>query len=303
MNKPKMEKINGLAMCRRIKENMQCIIPKPGYTFGGHDLVSAEACVQCNLTGDSTLIYQTFEGVGKEPYYRADGLLMIDDPYIALTSVNPATRDDVLYAWGLEYGGLPFPEAWVSEYKEKIKSTLKKPRTLNKNSWLALSYGQFHSSKHPKRGLLNNLRDKGFNVSERECKEIYNYYWKIYPGIKAYKDYVSKNLKAGKTVTNPLGYMINTIPKDGYNAIMQSTVSSIMIALRRLVNDRGGEGRKWFVKLVYHDEFISEVKEGLERDYEDALLESLDEINNILGWGYPLRIEGSFGDSFYAIKD
>ena len=138
-------KINGLALCRGSARNMEPLLPEEGKVFVFTDLISAEPVIQCNLTGDETLIYQTFDGIGLKPWVREDGLLMLDDIYLAFSSLNPVTSEktlDIFYNEKFKVGDklLSWADAWVEpEGKDIVKSNplLKKFRKFNKSACIA----------------------------------------------------------------------------------------------------------------------------------------------------------------------
>ena len=302
-------KINGLALCRRIEPNMRCLLPEPGYVFIAFDIISAEMVVQCEYTRDDTLIYQVFEGIGKEPYYRDDGLLMCDDAYIGLCSTNIVTRDKVMEMFtSYTFEGMSFAEAWVVN-KDLIKEhpEMKPMRKFNKIICLASSYGLAPYAKKPgdmKHGLQNNMRREGYHISKEQAVAINKAYWDMYPKIKHYKDAMEEKAKQGIQQYNQFGFPLTGKPKDMYNRLCQSSVEDIMNLTEMLLEDMFQErfGEEYQHLLTTHDEGLCTVREELGEATCELIHEVSNVLNGMLGWSFPIRFDPKIAKDFYECK-
>jgi len=88
-------------------------------------------------------------------------------------------------------------------------------------------------------------------ISEGEAKEIIGRYMEAYPGIKAYHDWVTKEIQRSRTLTNPfgrtrvfLGRMDYDLYKEAFSFIPQSTVADII--------------NQWALRILYEASYFRE---------------------------------------------
>ena len=298
-------KINLLALSRRNELNMRCLLPDEGNVFIFSDLEAAEPTVSANLIGDDVQIYQIFEGKGKAPYYRDDGLLMISDPYLALASVNPVsakTIEDMYY--NELFDGLPFWDAWVKD-PDLVKNhkTMKVSRNLNKPAYLGLNYGlkgdtpDRNDSKH---GLRNHMIKEGYPMNSEQAWETYNRFWDMYKKTKEFGASLESAAKRGVPLYNPLGFKLTGKPKDMLNRLIQSSVSSIISLAEYKLEDMVGD--KFSYVACIHDEVILEVKEEDAEEVLNAFHTVASEITELLKFKYPIRFTPQIARDFYEGK-
>ena len=304
-------KINGLALCRGSARNMEPLLPEEGKVFVFTDLISAEPVIQCNLTGDETLIYQTFGGIGLKPWVREDGLLMIDDVYLSLSSINPVTSEktlDIFYNEKFSVNGkvLCWADAWVEDGgKDIVKShpILKKFRKFNKSVGLGLSYGLMGDTPKKgdtERGLRNNMAKQGYYMTSKQAWECYEKFWAMYPEIQKFRTNLEALSRKKVPIYNPFGFKINTKPKDAFNGVIQSSVSSIITLWEYLIEEK--VGHKFEYVMCIHDEVGVECWEEDVDEVRGALVSELNAINDMLNWKFPLRTDPQVGRNFYEIK-
>ena len=130
MKKLKEARLNLQAISRRDAGLMQTLIAEPGHTFISCDLVGAEPAVTANFSRDKNYRWATVDGVGKAPFYK-DGVLMIDDIYLATMAVSPLGRDKMRAGFDRDWGGKTFAEQWLAD-PEVIKTEFKKDRQIHK---------------------------------------------------------------------------------------------------------------------------------------------------------------------------
>ena len=304
-------KINGLALCRGSARNMEPLLPGEGKVFVAGDIISAEPVIQCNLTGDSTLIYQTFEGIGLKPWVREDGLLMLDDIYLAFASINPVTSEKVLdifynYKFEVEGRSLSWSDAWVEPGgKDIVKShpLLKKFRKFAKGACLGLSYGlkgDTPDKTDTEHGLRNNMTKQGYYMTSKQAWECYEKFWGMYPEIRKFRANLEALAKKKVPLYNPFGFKVNTKPKDAFNGVIQSTVSSVITLWEYLLEESVGD--KFDLVMCIHDEGCVECWEEDAGEVTIAMVKEMKTINEMLGWKFPLRTEPRIGRNFYEIK-
>ena len=267
---------------------------------------SAEATVQSSLTLDDNLAYQTFDGAGKPPYYNDSGLLMINDPYIALSSISPIGKQIIEEAYyNRTFEGLSFVEAWLENpnYIKEDKK-IKAARNFNKACWLGLSYGLKPVAFSPddtEHGLQNNARKQGYFISAEQAKGVYNAFWGMYSKIKEYKDKLTTVYKNGVVLTNPLGFRLKpSKPSDVYNALLQSSIASIMSYIEYSLEENSKIPYEFIMR--YHDELVLEVREDLADKLIKDIFKVEEEINNLLKFKYPVRLDPKIARNFYEGK-
>ena len=304
-------KINGLALCRGSSRNMEPLLPEDGRVFVAGDVISAEPVIQCNLTGDATLIYQTFGGIGLKPWVREDGLLMIDDVYLSLSSINPVTSEktlDIFYNEKFSVNGkvLCWADAWVEDGgKDIVKShpMLKKFRKFNKSASLGLSYGlkgDTPDKTDTEHGLRNNMAKQGYYMTSKQAWECYEKFWSMYPEIRKFRLNLEALAKKKVPIYNPFGFKVNTKPKDAFNGVIQSSVSSIITLWEYLLEEAVGD--KFDLVMCIHDEVCVECMEEDAEEIKASMVKEMTTINEMLNWPFPLRTEPQIGRNFYEIK-
>lgn len=113
---------------------MQCILPEEDCLTISIDLAAGEPTVTAHFSQDQRYRFATIDGVGKEPYYAADGVLMVDDIYLMVMSVSPMGKQlmwDTYHNHMFGDGKYNFVTQWMLD-SEVVKSHLKKFRQFHK---------------------------------------------------------------------------------------------------------------------------------------------------------------------------
>jgi hypothetical protein len=148
----KKSRLNAQGLARRSVELVGCIKPLPGHATVSVDFASGEPTVTSHFSRDPNYLYSTFEGVGKDPFWK-NGVLMIDDIYLMTMSISPIHRRRIEEAFRDSYDGLSFVEAWRKD-PDIVKKRIKKEREFTKAACLA-------------EGTLIRVRDRGWVPIER----------------------------------------------------------------------------------------------------------------------------------------
>lgn len=290
-----------------IKGLMAYFIPREGYMFAGSDAVSGEPSVTTEYTGSILYKYFCFDGIGKTPYW-SQGILMIDDIYLAFASASSLGKKSVVDAWNKKWGneGLSFAAQWLED-AEVIKKYLKKTRQLHKVIALALAYGMWWDiSRHTgKSKMQETARDAGFTLSLGECEALYKAYWNMFPEIADYADSCKKYCdKNSNSMMNDFGFRGRCEPRKAFNFYIQSTLSSVMhIFLNELQASCAKVGLEYNYVLTLHDELLAEIPIGSEQLYIQAKQVAEDRVNEILQWKLvKMRFGHVFGGDLYECK-
>jgi DNA polymerase I-like protein with 3'-5' exonuclease and polymerase domains len=292
MKKLKEPKLNLQAISRRDKGLMSCMISDPGMVVVGIDLVAAEPSVTANFSKDPNYRWATVDGVGKAPFYNADGVLMIDDMYLQVMSVSPLGADKMREAFNRDWDGKTFSEQWLID-SEVVKSALKKDRQVHKILCLGLSYGM-----SPKK-MVKSMYDAGHQISYQQAKDFHEAYWRLYRGVERFSKQLAKQLTIDGYIINPFGYRLTPEPRLGFNFFIQSSVSGIMHVYSAKLFAAAPYAQ--FLTII-HDEIVAEVPEGRVEEFRVAAQRATDSLNEDLKWDVPVRTGFVFGGSWFEAK-
>lgn len=288
--------LNVQGISRNDKRLMEFFEAPPGMQLVEIDAISGEATITAAYSNDPVYKFQVFEGVGVKPYYRDDGLLMISDPYIALTSVSTVGSKELKETfYSATFDGLTFAEQWVKD-PEVVKAhpVIKKYRKVNKMLSLALSYG-LGAKK-----LMKQVEEQfGLVVTEATAKQVVKSYWKQYADIKAFASKCSHRVSQNGYLVNEFGYRTTPADHKAFNALIQSTMSGIVnykILLLREYADY------WQLYTVIHDAIILVVPEDKVKDLKKVSQMTDKIINEGLRWSVDVKFGFNAGRNLWETK-
>ncbi len=280
--------LNVQGLARREKGLMGCFIPEEGYTFVSIDLASGEPTCTAHYSGDKNYRALTFDLVGKEPEWK-NGILMLDDPYLAFASVSPLGQTAVKDAWD---AGL-FKQ-WMSD-SESVKKHLKKVRAVHKTFFLALAYGQ------GPRGMVNFSADQGFALDLKDAKAIHSNFWNVlFPDVHRLSERLKIQYKRQGFLVNELGYRMQ--PEHErlcFNMLIQSTVSGMMKVFENLLFKEAPYAL--YVSTI-HDEVLVQVPDDRLGHFRKAAETATKQLNDFLKWNVEVRTGFVPGKDLYAAK-
>lgn len=284
-------KFNLLAINRGSKFVTGCIVPEDGYLFISSDLNSAEPTLLLNYSYDLTLKAVLYDYVGKKPKWE-NGILLSDNLYITTMSKTSLIKDKIKE---IERQGYDFAELWIND-NEKARHLLGSNYKYAKGLCLALIYGLGVN------GVVRQLTDIGIPCTTQEAKNIYNAFWDSIPAARDFKnnivDIVTKANKRGIPFLNPFGLPLPSgKPKDALNRLIQSSVSSFVRELEKILLPYKG----CRLVAIIHDELIFEVQKDLVDKFKEHFYSCVAKINEKTGFPFPMRLGFNVGDNFYDI--
>ena len=286
-----MARLNVQGLARREKILMDCIEFEPGHVGVSIDLSSGEPTVTSHFSQDQNYRYACFDGVGKEPFYRGE-TLMIDDIYLMTMSRSPVGKQIMRDAFHNTYDGVPFIDQWMDD-SEVIKGELKKDRQIHKMLALALGYGM-----GPKK-MVKQCYDIGHVLSFSDAKEFYKVYWELFSDVRKLANKLSRAVKAKGWIVNPFGYRLKPEDHKAFNYFIQSSVSGIMHLFGVYLFRKAPYAK--FITCI-HDEFLVQVpKEKLEVFRQDKEA-ATQELNDRLKWSVNVRTGFEIGNNWYEAK-
>lgn len=197
---------------------MRCILPEVDHVAVSIDLASGEPSVTAEFSKDPRYRYATIDGVGKEPYYDGD-VLMIDDIYIMTMSVSPMGRELIHDAFHnhLFGGKYSFVTQWMLD-PEVIKNHFKKQRQFHKILCLGIGY-----SMQPA-GMVEAAYNNGYALDLKTAKAFYAAYWRLFAKVKKLADRLAKQIEFDGYLVNPFGYRLTPPPRKAFNYYIQSVL-------------------------------------------------------------------------------
>lgn len=171
----------------------------------------------------------------------------------------------------------------------KGEKNLKSVRTKYKQANYSCVYGI---------GAPKLARETG--VSQKEAKKLLDAYWERNWAVKKVADsmYV-KTLKDGSTwLKNPVSgfYYSLRYGKDKWSTTNQGTGVYVFDSWVMRMRKKGINPQ-----LSYHDEVLFSVPKGQEQQAEDALRESMAEVNKSLGLNVEIEVDVKFGDNYAEV--
>jgi hypothetical protein len=286
VSKGKSVNINLPALARRDVKFMKCWLADPGKTFVSQDVVSLEPSVTAHFTQDTRYRWATVDGIGKEPYYDGD-VLMIDDVYLMTASVLPPTMGAIRKAWD---DGLF--STWTKD-PETVKAALKKPRSFAKICALGLGYGMGAKK------LQKTCEEAGVPVTFQQAKVLKDRYWELFSGLKAFADLLQFRAERDGFIINPFWYRITPEPHKAFNAYIQSSASGVLDLYSIELFDHAPDME--FVTLI-HDEIIYMCPDDRVKDLPEITDTCTKRLNETLGWTVPIRFGTITCKTFEAFK-
>jgi hypothetical protein len=271
---------------------MKSIKPNPGHIFASIDLASAEPTVITHYTNDMNYRRLTFDMVGKPPV-RENGILFIDDIYLAYMSATPMGRPVIDNLWRRDWGGHTFAEQWLVD-PEVIKKAVKKERAVFKAMALGLGYGM-----GPKK-LRKTAFENGFTINEDEAYACYNSYWTLFHGVRAFADQMSKRAERLGYLVNEFGFRQGGVePRKAFNWLIQSTVNPVIILFTQALLQEAPYAR---LVTIIHDEDIIELPIDKQEHFKAAKERAERQLNNLIKFSVHMRTGLVFGETFYDAK-
>lgn len=287
-----MARLNVQGLARRDFGLMSTIQADPGRTIVSIDLSSGEPTVTAHYSRDPNYLYATFDGVGKEPFYR-DGVLMIDDIYLMVMSVSPIGHKLMRDVFHNTYNGRPFTEVWLTDPEFIQKTLLKTERALHKMLALALGYGMGPTK------MVKQSRENGHDLNPKVAKQFFDAYWRLFAGLRRLADRLAYQIERDGYIVNQFGYRLTPPPHKGFNYLIQSSVSGIMhmfnaklFALADYAN---------FITVI-HDELLADVPDDMVEQFRIHKEQATASLNSDLRWTTKIRTGYATGKNWYAAK-
>lgn len=261
---------------------MSALIPEPGDVFVSADLSTGEPTVTTHYSGDRNYYDACFGMVGKEPYFTDQGLLKIDNLYLTFMSQTPMGKSLVqdLASWGGN--------------AEKFKDLHPKPYAFHKMAVLGFGYGM------GPRKFQSAAYDAGYEISFAEAKQLFNAYWGLFPGLRAFAKHCEKELERKGYLVNDFGYRL--LPDKAYKAFnyfIQSSVSGVMHVLCAQFFARAPYCTFLF---VIHDEIIFSCAQERVEEARAAMVAAEEALNQMLNWRVRMRVGFKVGANLYEAK-
>lgn len=265
---------------------------RPGHVFVGSDIESAEPSITAQFSGDPLVRYFAFEGEGKKPFYK-DGIFFCDDPYVSLAAMTPMGRDTIRKVYEEGVDGQDFGDFWINN-AEPGKILFKKVRKMHKPWYLGLGYGM-----GPKK-LKEGSDEAGMPISFKDAKDIYMAYWNMIPYVRRFAEKCSNLVEKQGYINNVFGFHMRPDSHNGFNAIIQSSVNTVMDLFCEYIEDNGFADA---FRCLIHDEALFEVKiEDLPR-FLEVKEQAQKYVQDFLQWDVPMRFGAAIGTTFYEAKE
>ncbi len=287
--------LNVQAMARRDEGLMTCILPDEGCVFVSRDMSAGEPTIITHFTEDPYYRYFCFDGVGKKPYYD-NGILMVDDIYLAYASVCPMFATDIRQAFDTGvFDGRSFAEAWMKD-PETVKGH-KLIKGIRKNAkWITLAFGYGLGPKT----LMKKAIEAGMKVTFGQCKAAFKAYWHLFKGIKSYSERIEKHVEQYEYFVNNFGYRFKPQElRKSFNGFIQSSVSGLFHWEGVLIEEEAPYAK--YVSTI-HDEELNMIPIDKVEEFKQAQDRVVRLMNEQLKWSVDLRFGYSVGANFYEAK-
>jgi DNA polymerase I-like protein with 3'-5' exonuclease and polymerase domains len=284
--------VNIQALSRQDKPSISTLRADPGYVLIESDGCRIEPTVIAAITGDTNYRLINYDLVGKKPYLNGD-LLLCDDMYLALGTIAPITQK-IMKDWINSYGDFSkFQDAWITLDKDSFIEPVKKYRKMLKIAALALGYGCQSKKLH------KIFTEGGFQVTLRQCEELFDAFWVLFKGVRAFNAKITKVYERQGYIYNPLGYRIVTEKHKSYNALIQSSVNGLISLYIGFLNDSGLHFKP--VTLI-HDAIVFQIKENDVGIIKDVIKQATDKVNNEIQWDVKIGFGCGIGKDMYTCK-
>jgi len=149
-------------------------------------------------------------------------------------------------------------------------------------------------------GVREKTLSRQTGMSERECAELLDAYWKRNWSVKkiAKAQYV-KTLKDGsKWLKNPVSGLYYSLraEKDIFSTLNQGTgvfVFDMWVMYCRLLG--------LTINMQYHDEILFSVEKGQERPVSETLHKAMEKVNERLSLNVVIEVEEQYGNSYASV--
>lgn len=284
--------LNIQALHRGYEPLAGCIVPEKDHVFIGSDIESAEPSVTAQLSGDPLVKYWAYEGEGKKPYYK-NGIFFCDDPYVSFAAMTPMGRDTIKEVYDKGYNGVSLQEFWVNN-AEPGKILFKKVRKMHKPWYLGMGYGMGATK------LQAESEDAGAPITKEQAESIHEAYWSMIPYVKAFAERCADLRTKQGYINNPFGFHMRPEPHNSFNAVIQSSVNTIMDLYCEYIEDNGFPDA---FRVLIHDEAIFEVHKDRIKEFMEVRQKAQDYVNSVLQWDFPMRFGAVIGTNFYEAKE
>jgi DNA polymerase I-like protein with 3'-5' exonuclease and polymerase domains len=246
---------------------LECYKPRKGHVWIQSDFTALEQVVLAEFSRDATMIELYASGVKHDVYlYNAQFCHPSDGSKIE-AKYSPDTIGD-------------------------LKKEFAKARKLIKACTLGFSYGM------GPRTLLRNLTMQGYEITEEECRAIFNRYWELYKDVKLYEAYLQGEYETnGGWIRNGFGRPL-AIAQDKYkdilNRFIQSTGHDILMRILLFIQQLSTERGVHFQPIIcdFHDEFIFEIREDQVEDAKKIIEDAYSLLNSSFGDDILIPITG-----------
>lgn len=287
-----MGSLNIQALARRDKGLMSALKPNPGNIFASIDLASAEPTIITHYTGDKNYRRLTFEMVGQPPVWE-QGILFIDDIYLAYMSCTPMGKPILQNLWRKDFGGRDFAAQWLAD-PEVIKKAIKKERQVFKAMALGLGYGMGAKK------LQKTAFENGFTINEDEARDCFNAYWDLFSGVRKFAEDMGKLAERQGYLVNEFGFRQGGVePRKAFNWWIQSTVNPIITLFTQALLEEAPYSR---LVTIIHDEDIIELPTTLKEDFAAAKECAEQRLNDAIQFSVRMRTGLVFGENMYEAK-
>ena len=289
-----MAKLNIQALSRQNKYVMRSMIADEGKVFVSVDLAAGEPTVIAEYSKDPIYKAVTFDMVGKDPYYNKQGILLLDDIYLAGMSVSPMGKALIRELFDNGVDGVPFVDQWRKDKEVIQKKVLKKARAFHKILMLGLGY-----SMGPKK-MVKQAFNAGFKLTVADSKAFFKAYWNMFEKVANLRDTLAMKYEREGRLVNQFGYAL--YPDSSHKALnywIQSSVSGIVNLLCHIFFTKCKYAE--FVTII-HDEKIFQIPEDKVDETKKLLDESVEELNKILNWSVKIKVGFVVGKNLYEAK-
>jgi DNA polymerase I-like protein with 3'-5' exonuclease and polymerase domains len=217
----------------------------------------------------------------------------IEPVVVAYFSQDPILCDLLLRDGNFHSYNAPAFFPYIDCEEAKVKKLYPRERDLAKTVGLALMYGAGW------RRIQIAAMKAGFRWSREECIEKFESFKELYTYTFKFKDEVlDPALRSGKVISNLLGRKYRLSPDDvhmkGLNTLVQSSASDLVLQSARKINDEFlARGISGGVRLLVHDELVTEAEEGRIREAEEIVERCMTTYKLSTPYGdLPLHVEG-----------
>ena len=287
-------KLNVQAMARKEERLMGNIIADPGHVFVSIDLSAGEPSIITHFSQDPYYRAAIFDMVGKEPYYDASGVLMIDDIYLMGMSISPMGKDRLRDVFqNHKFDGLSFAQAWTKD-PEIIKAFLKAERAFHKVLILGIGYAM-----GPSKMTLEAFQE-GFQLDLQDARKFFKSYWKLIGKVQGLSDNLTERATETGYLINPFGF--RCVPDPMYkslNYFIQSSINGLISCLCVKFFDVCQDAK--FITII-HDEVILQIPEDKVQEAKALMQKAVESLNEDLGWSVKIRTGWAPGKDMYTAK-